>query len=157
MRRRVLIPLLAITTTTIAAPASLAGSSTEPTAACRVGLRAAAGPHAVGFHARCCYELRSLKIKPDSKLTGIRERVKITGSADPEDAFACSRASRNVVDCAGSAGRGARIEGRFEVRGPACGISANATVWGGVDCDGGDACIEIAYIGAFGDLRPRGC
>jgi hypothetical protein len=154
VRRRVVITLLVLGA--IAAPPSAGAGAAEDMPTCRFGLAAGDGAHVLRFRSRCEFEQTSIQIGPTGKLSGVSAETTIGGRADPGDGFMCSR-EEGTVACAGRAGEGARVEGRFRTRRPACEVSANALISGGVDCEAGEACIDIAYIGAFEVRKPKGC
>ncbi|MEX2252819.1 MAG: hypothetical protein WD649_01595 [Thermoleophilaceae bacterium] len=45
----------------------------------------------------------------------------------------------------------------MRVRGDRCRASTRFEITGGVDCDGDEACIEIAVLDELIDRRPSGC
>jgi hypothetical protein len=115
----------------------------------------------LGFEVRCDFEPSQLAIDPDHRVLSTRRQASITGGdpgGDPGQQMGCRRNHEGrSIRCLGRAENGATIAGRFRVAGDPCATATDFTVTGGVDCDGGEACIEVALIDERADRRPSGC
>ncbi len=63
----------------------------------------------------------------------------------------------DVLSCSGRAENEATIRSRMQVSGDRCRTRTSFEITGGVDCDGDEACIELAVIDERTDRRPSGC
>ncbi len=113
----------------------------------------------VGFRLRCNFAVNQIYLRTDKRLERVYERPRLE-RPDPEDELSCRRISKAVGRCLGEVGEDVRILGALRVKGGPCGPDRLGTLFrvqGGVDCEPGEACIEVAYEVRVRVEQPRGC
>jgi hypothetical protein len=154
VRRPVVIALLVLSATP-AATASPASGSFEPT--CRIAAETASRATWIRVDTRCNFEQTQVRIDAGDRIGDYDPHASLAGRVDPEDYFTCGRDGRSKMSCSGRAGRAARVRSSFQLREPRCRARIDIDVWGGVDCEPGQACIDVGYSDRARGLRPNGC
>lgn len=114
----------------------------------------------VGVRLRCPFEIRHVSFRTSKPLERVYERPRLE-RPDPGDSLTCRRSSSETLGvCDGTVGEDVRILGALKVKGGPCGrnpLRATFRIQGGIDCEPGEACAEIAYSVRVRVEEPRGC
>jgi hypothetical protein len=158
LRRALIAAALASAALAMTPAAGSGGAGEIDDARCDLDARATASGAAIDFRVRCSnIEPFQVKLRPS---TGV-ERGRAIGvkpAPTANDRFACEAVREGkTLQCRGHMEDGAALKGRLRPDGPVCRTAIPWVVFGGVDCDGGEACIDIALADSGEVRRPRGC
>lgn len=153
MRWTRLVLALVVVAAALATAASTGAKEYTPD--CRAHTALAPQPHRLTFRIRCNFELNELGVNPTAQVRKVRRKTTLK-HPDPEDRMRCKRAGDDA-GCSGRAGEGVTVIGTMRVHGARCSTSTRFDYFGGVDCDGPQACIRIGYAGWTRDHKPTGC
>jgi hypothetical protein len=127
---------------------------------CRASTEPGRESHRWIFKARCDFEINRLVADPSSPVFGVWNRTRIAGDRDPGDTIRCRPGpKRRNVRCHGVAGASAKVIGRYETKDLNfdCDVRTRFHIFGGIDCEPGDGCAEIAFAVRIPPKPPLGC
>jgi hypothetical protein len=158
LRRAITVGLLSAALLPVAkVGAEQGGADPIDGASCEIGMARTTDAHRLRFSTKCNFEQSSIRLHPDGVLDRVDPTLRVTGDADVDDEFGCRQRGEEVALCQGRAGSGAKVVGRLATMRAGCGLATKVRVIGGVDCDQGDVCPDIAFIVRQRIAEPRGC